>query len=482
MATEEPILLTFTLISKKNKSYTMKTNLFKSTLFLALVGMTFTACVKEDDYKTPSADCIETTLQKTIEVSELSATAIPTQYTADDVIEAYVTSSDKGGNFYKSISFSTLDGSRAFSVPVDVTSTFTNFEPGRKVLIKLKDLYLDSPATQGLGMRIGGIYVNPTSGVASVGRLSVFDYGKVLNRSCTVIGEDEVIGGTTLVKHVTVEQAKSDAYINRLIELDNVQFTDAAITTTYYDAANDLGGATNHYLTDIEGNKVIFRTSSFANYAGNPVATGSGKVRGVMTAYKSGATTDPDYQFVARSEADIKLTQPRFKTLLNDGFDTNVTFLTQWTSFSVTGAEVWSHSTTYGNPGGMVKMSGYNGGNNTNEDWLISPSQDLTSLTTAYLSFDNAYKFTGDPIKVYISNNYSGSGSPYATGVTWTELIIPASGLSTGNYAYANSGYLDITSFTGAGNNNVYVAFKYTSSTSAGSTWEIDNVKISKNN
>ena len=84
-----------------------------------------------------------------------------------------------------------------------------------------------------------------------------------------------------------------------------------------------------------------------------------------------------------------------------------------------------------------------------NVDWLISPSQDLTSLTSAYLKFDNAYKFTGDPIKVYISNNYSGSGSPYAAGVTWTELIIPASGVSTGNYAYANSGYLDISSFTG---------------------------------
>jgi hypothetical protein len=453
----------------------MKTNLFKSTLFLALVGMTFTACVKEDDYKTPSADCIETTLQKTIEVSELSATAIPTQYTADDVIEAYVTSSDKGGNFYKSISFSTLDGSRAFSVPVDVTSTFTNFEPGRKVLIKLKDLYIDSPTSGAIGMRIGGIYVSPTSGVASVGRLSVFDYGKVLNRSCTVIGEDEVIGGTTLVKHVTVNEAKSDAYLNRLIELDNVQFTDAAITTTYYDAANDLGGATNHYLTDIEGNTVIFRTSSFANYAGNPVATGSGKVRGVMTKYGS------DYQFVARTESDVKLTQPRFKTLLNEEFSTNATF-NLWTAYSVTGAQVWTYSSTFGNPGGMAKMSGFAGGNNTNEDWLISPSQDLTSLTTAYLKFDNAYKFTGDPIKVYISNNYSGSGDPYAAGVTWTELIIPATGLSTGNYVYANSGYLDISSFTGAGNNNVYVAFKYTSSTSAGSTWEIDNVKISKNN
>ena len=166
--------------------------------------------------------------------------------------------------------------------------------------------------------------------------------------------------------------------------------------------------------------------------------------------------------------------------LLNETFDSGQG---DWTTFSVTGAQVWTYSPNYGYPGqfnsgGMMKMSGFESGNNINEDWLISPVQDLTSLTNgATLSFQNAYNYSGNPIKVYISNNYSGTGNPNASGVTWTELF-PT--LSTGGFNYAFSGALNINSFTGSGNDNVYVAFKYTSTSSASSTWEIDNVLITQ--
>ena len=123
-------------------------------------------------------------------------------------------------------------------------------------------------------------------------------------------------------------------------------------------------------------------------------------------------------------------------------------------------------------------MSGFSSGNLANEDWLISPAQNLASTTTAFLSFDNAYKFAGNPIQVYLSNNYSGTGNPNVAGVTWTEIT--GAILSSGNYVWTNSGALNISSFTGAGNTSVYIAFKYTSTTSAASTWEIDNVKIVK--
>jgi hypothetical protein len=180
-----------------------------------------------------------------------------------------------------------------------------------------------------------------------------------------------------------------------------------------------------------------------------------------------------DYQFMVRTEADIKLTSPRFSPLLNETFDGGIA---SWTAFSVTGAEVWTHSTTFGNPGSMAKMSGFATINRANEDWLISPVQNLSKLTTATLNFDNAYKFAGDPIVVLVSRNYSGTGSPYAAGVTWTTLT--GATLSSGNYVWANSGNLSLNSFAGAGNSTVYVAFKYTSSTTAASTWEVDNVKV----
>ncbi|HRN99030.1 MAG TPA: DUF5689 domain-containing protein, partial [Flavobacterium sp.] len=207
--------------------------------------------------ETPTFDCTETDVVKTMEVSEFPFSSTLAQYTGDDVIEAYVTSSDEGGNFFKSISFQTLpaDGPViGFSVPVDVTSTFINFEPGRKVLIEVKNLYTD---TSNDGKRIGAIFVN-SSGQASVGRMPESLYRETLNKSCTIVNENE------LVRTMTIAEALNNANINTLIEIEDVQFSDAAINTTYYDPNNDLGGATNHLLVDAEGNSIIFRTSSFS--------------------------------------------------------------------------------------------------------------------------------------------------------------------------------------------------------------------------
>ena len=112
--------------------------------------------------------------------------------------------------------------------------------------------------------------------------------------------------------------------------------------------------------------------------------------------------------------------------------------------------------------------------NNANIDWLISPAQDFSAISSAKLDFDNAYKFTGAPIEVYVSNNYSGTGDPEVAGVTWTK--INGAVLSPGDYTYVNSDPLDISAFTGTGNAAVYIAFKYTSTSSEASTWELDNI------
>lgn len=456
----------------------MKTIILKSAFFIALTTGLLTSCVKDDDYSTPKLnDCTETTLVKNREVSDIIFGSVVSQHQdivagTSDVIEAYAVSSDIAGNFYKSISFQTLDGSQAFAIPVDAASTFINYEPGRKVLIKMDGLYTDNPnSTSGTqGKRIGGLYGN-SSGGAEVGRLTLPQFTTSVQPSCTVVNED------VLVQHITIAQAiANNNYLNKLIEFDNVQFDANAITSTYYNSLNDLGGATNYNLIDLQGNAITFRTSAYSNFAAKAVATGSGKVRGVLTKYGTG------FQFMVRTESDIKLTNPRFIPLLNETFTSGIG---NWTAFSVAGAQTWTYSSTFGYPGlsssgGMMKISGFVSPTYyVNEDWLISPLQDLSNLTTASLSFENAYKFTGNPIEVMVSNNYSGTGSPVASGVTWTTLT--GATLSTGNYVYANSGALSLASFIGAGNNNIHVAFRYTSTNTTGSTWEIDNVKITGN-
>jgi hypothetical protein len=75
-------------------------------------------------------------------------------------------------------------------------------------------------------------------------------------------------------------------------------------------------------------------------------------------------------------------------------------------------------------------------------------------------------------MKVYYSNNYSGTGDPNAA--TWTELSCT---LSAGSWVFTSSGDIDLTAI---GSAHTYVAFKYVSGTvsSAVATWELKNVMI----
>lgn len=158
--------------------------------------------------------------------------------------------------------------------------------------------------------------------------------------------------------------------------------------------------------------------------------------------------------------------------LFIDGFDSS---WNDWTKVSVTGAQEWRLDTQFGNPGNCAVMSGFaNGTNNLNEDWLISPVIDLSSAPTAKLSFQTASRFAGNLLEIKISSDYTG-GNP--NNATWTNLTATLD-TNTASYVWTNSGNIDISSFAGQ---NVHVAFKYTSTASASTTWEVDNILILEN-
>ncbi len=155
-----------------------------------------------------------------------------------------------------------------------------------------------------------------------------------------------------------------------------------------------------------------------------------------------------------------------YVAMLTQNFNNST--LGNWTAYSVTGTQVWAASSYSGDM--FAKVSGYDGSNYTNEDWLISPAINMDMFSDEKLEFRTAKNYSGNNIEVYISTNYSGSGDP--TLASWTALS--GYSLSGGSWAWVNSGAIDISSYTGT----AYVAFKYTSTTSAASTWELDDIII----
>ena len=156
-------------------------------LLATVLFSTLFSCINSDNYDAPnlSGECSDLTVTKTPQDVAAIANSTAQKYIADDVIEAYITSSDEGGNFYKSISMVSVDGTKGFSMPIDAYNLYTKYEPGRKVYVRMKDRYFANNS-QTYSLEIGSLY-NGTQ----VGRISGVEYESVIKRGCTKVDENK---------------------------------------------------------------------------------------------------------------------------------------------------------------------------------------------------------------------------------------------------------------------------------------------------
>ena len=430
----------------------MKSVFHKAVLFLLLV-FCFESCVT-DEVAAPKLICTQPDLTPNKKVSDVYAVtnALVSQYKYDDVIEAYVVSSDEAGNFFKSISFQTLatatTPATGFSVPVDASNLYIEFRVGNKVYVKLKDQFTDLYFG---GMRIGGLFVT-VGNQGAVGRLSQNDYKKILNASCTQVKEEE------LVRSLKLSELLNDSNLNTLVELSEVQFVEEAIGRHYFEEANNVGGATNWNLVDKSGNQVYLRTSSFADFATKIVPKGSGKVRGILTKFGT------DYQLLPRSEKDVMLTGERAVSFFSQDFKTVVdrsnVSLPGWANIIQNGSIAWRGGFSAGNGYAEFYFSGTRV--LSNAAWLISPKIDMDVHTKEMLTFRTAQHHLDvdsplNALEVYVSTNFDGVN---VTGATWTRLDVKLPNQGTPWYQFVGSGTVDLSAYTG----KINIAFKYVGS------------------
>ncbi|HLO74448.1 MAG TPA: DUF5689 domain-containing protein [Flavobacterium sp.] len=461
-------------------------------ILTAAVFATLTSCVNGDDYGTPnlSGDCNDLTANKTVQDVAALATSTTQMYqntddAVEEIIEAYVTSSDEGGNFYKSISLMSVDGTKGFTMPIDAYNLYTKYEPGRKVFIKMDSLYFYNNS-QISSLEIGALYNNGTIGDPSddeVGRISGVEYENVITRGCTKVDENDI------VKHLTITQAKNNQYLNMLIEFDAVQFTDPSLGKKYFDTTlNNLGGATNHEITDEFGNKIIVRVSEFATFAANTIPSENGKVRGVLTKYGS------DFQFMIRTLNDVNLTNPRltidmnppiggsaivYSGTLNEPFTsyttTNQQIFPKYINDAAIGSRYWQVKTFGGNK--YIQMTSFGGTAEANRTLFIVPV-DMTAAST--FSFESKAGFhNGNVLKVYYTTNYTpGTQITTATLTDITSSFTISPGLPSGYPTnFTPSGVYNIPAgITGNG----YFVFEYVGNGTGGptTTMQIDNIVI----
>lgn len=279
------------------------------TIAIALSCTLFASCM-DSGYDEPKLnespygnnDITETNVISIADLKEMYGTTISSnmmeQITDDIKIKGVVTGNDIQGNIYNEVSID--DGTAAFIICIAQGGLYGYLPVGQEILVSLKDLYIGAYGQQG---EIGTPYTN-ASGRTYVSRMSRM----LWNQHFKLIG----MGGHSVTpiefdkSKITKSTAKADYLAEncgRLMVLRNVVLKDADGTAAF---APDDGSVTlvsncaNRAIDGYNTSVIVLRTSSYADFANDPMPTGPVDITGIFTRYNN------TWQILLRTVDDIK--------------------------------------------------------------------------------------------------------------------------------------------------------------------------------
>ncbi|MBP7809446.1 MAG: choice-of-anchor J domain-containing protein [Bacteroidia bacterium] len=408
-------------------------------LILAGLGVTFNACKKKPD-EPPVSNYLGVRYYGVPELRALATSTNSKEFTADHYFAGVVVADQVSGNFYKEIYV--RDRYNTGGLRLDLLSSACNFFIGDSVRLNLN------------GYDIG---INPTSGMLEIDSI---DCEKAI-----------VKFGSGPAPQPRVVNLAVDTYTNYLCDLiamNDVAFIPMDTNQIWADAV--MQSSLNRIIQDCSGNQITVRTSNYASFASQKTPKGAGTIIGVATIY---GTTN---QMTIRTPNELNMNGAGCVTYLKKDFNDASITSGGWTQQALLDATVTYYSSThtgYAN-GNYAKISGFYSSTSHNaETWLISPSLNLSAGVNPILSFVSMANFSGNALEVLVSTNYT-SGLP--STATWINLS--GFNLSSTGYALTPSGLISLNAYKTA---NTRIAFKYTSTSTASKTFEVDDIIIREN-
>ncbi len=372
----------------------------------------------------------------------------------DMQIKGVVTGNDYAGNIYQQIPVQ--DETGALVVGVSASALHGFLPEGQEILIDLKDLYIGGYGEQ---CQIGSVYTSPNTGKTGIGRMDRYTWQKHFR----LIGEADVAKADALAEDFDPSKMTDASYMEanagKLMTIRRVSFLNADGKSVF--APDDgsvalTSNCANRALREYSSKNIVVRTSTYADFAQEVIPKGTKDIKGIFTRYYD------TWQILLRSTDDITDSQ----TAAFEGlFDSQGDFVIEDKQLPDELTYIWTWSGSYG-----MKASAFL--NNTklpSESWLISPAIDLSQLTSATLTFEQAgNKFFSEKCENYCSVMVSTDRE------NWTPLELNV--WPEGNSWDFVTSKANLSTY--AGQSTVYIAFQYTSDSSTAGTWEVRNVVV----
>ncbi|WP_425234860.1 DUF5689 domain-containing protein [Ulvibacterium sp.] len=330
---------------------------------LSLILILVSSCVKDQNFDPPKSTCsLDLTANVTYAQVKNLYVDKTIQILEDWVIEGYVISSDKAGNFFSVLHFqdSPTSPTGGLQIEIDLRDSHVFYPVGSKIFIKLKGLYLGKSKEV---FKLGGTFI--AFGNVSVGRLPAVAIGNHVFVSC-----DEIV---QLLPTLGTVDAVDNALANTLVTIEDVEFLEEELGLPFAVEREE----TERTLITCSDRELIVLNSGFSDFQAETLPEGNGSITGILIEDKDG------FKLIVRDLNDIDFNQQRCEDLVDEFTSTQI-FISELAdpdnNIGARFVELYNSHTE------ALSLKGWTLRRYTNANTEVSSSLDLSELNIEALS------------------------------------------------------------------------------------------------
>ncbi len=237
------------------------------SLFAFLISVTIWGCVDHEFDEPPVGQLPD--LEANATIAQLKALhtvgGASNLVTEDWIVDGVVVADDQSGNFFKNIVIQ--DETGGIAIRLNTTGLYNSFPIGRKVFLLAKNLYIGD---------YNGLHQVNGSADAAIEEVLIPEFLVGAER-------DQAISPKVVTLAELQNTTLYNSLINTLVQINDVEFSQADAGLPYADAANQF--SINRNVEDCSGNSIILRSSGFADFAADLTPTGKGSIVAIVSVF-----------------------------------------------------------------------------------------------------------------------------------------------------------------------------------------------------
>ncbi|WP_370407432.1 DUF5689 domain-containing protein [Tenacibaculum dicentrarchi] len=260
-------------------------------VFIIFIVVPFSSCVGDDEFSLPtlSAEKEYENLKSLTQIASLYQGSL-VEIKEELTTSGYVVSSDRAGNFFKSIFIQDApeNPTIGFEMKINATNLHERYAVGRKIFIKLKGLFLSKSKDGSYQIGVRNSFGN------GIDRIGVNDYVRFIDRGA------EIAKITPVLLKISELNEKHQ---NILIKINKIQAETKGLQYAWPKAGSVNYSIDRTLISCDSLQKIIFRNSIFSDFKGLLIPDKKGSITGIFTMLES------EKILTIRNTSDVNFTE-----------------------------------------------------------------------------------------------------------------------------------------------------------------------------